>query len=173
MYLDLTHSDNIAYQYSSPFAGHTTAAHTSTILLSSRSNSAAITACSKLSESLLLTNGTFFSSDTNHLIQFLALNGDASPTQKYWVRSTDSTSKNICTAVSTKGLSSMDCDVSLPVFCSNSAPNKISGQTDLSPEFQVQVSSGNMTFTGYDFLFSAPPSHFHCISCTDDVYTHM
>lgn len=134
---------------SSPSAGRTTAEHTSTILLSSRTNSAATTACSKLSESLLTTNGTFFSSDTKHLIQYLALNGGAAPSQNYWVSSTDSTSKRACTAVSTKGLSSVDCDQSLPAFCSNSAPNKISGQTDLSPEFQVQVSSGNITFTGY------------------------
>lgn len=127
--------------------GHTTSEHTSTILLSSRSNPAALKACAKLSESLLPTNGTFSLNDTKHLIEYIALDGEASANQEFWVAS--EARANDCTAVSTTGLKKVNCNKELPVFCSNSAPNRISNQTDMSKEWQVKVTSDNFTFTGY------------------------
>lgn len=130
--------------------GHTTTEHISTILLSSRSHTSALSTCSKLSESLLPINGPFFASDTKHLVDFLALETGVSSFPKYWVASDSTTG---CTAVSAEGLSRVNCEEKLPTFCSNSAPHRISNQTDLSEEFQVTATSGNLTFTGYvDFL---------------------
>lgn len=132
--------------------GHTTANHTSTIVISSQTHDEAVSACSQLSEGLLSTNGEFFTSDIKSLMQFIELEDEVSATLSFWVNapSTSSSTKG-CTTISLQGISQENCDEHLPAFCSNSAPNRISNDTDLSPQFQVQVTSGDLTFTGYIF----------------------
>ncbi|KAF9070262.1 cholinesterase [Rhodocollybia butyracea] len=126
---------------------HTTADHTSTILISARTHKEAVTACSVLSEDLLSTTGEFFTSDIQNLIQFIELDDDTPVSQSFWVNAPSKSSAE-CTAISLKGISQVNCGQSLPAFCSNSAPNRISNNTDLGPQFQVQVKSGDLTFTG-------------------------
>ncbi|KAK7055714.1 cholinesterase [Favolaschia claudopus] len=127
---------------------HTTAEHESSILLSSRSHSDALSACAKLNEGLAPTNGTFFQSDIQRLLAFISLETEASPSQKYWIGGGASVHGQTCPAVSKSGLSTAACSEILPVLCTNSAPNKVSGETDLSPTWQVQVNSGKLSVTG-------------------------
>ncbi|KAJ7500289.1 cholinesterase [Mycena galericulata] len=127
---------------------HTTAEHTSSILISSRTHTDAVSSCTKLGESLTPTNGTFFDSDIKELLAFVSLQTGASPLQKYWVGSSDSAEGQLCPVATTFGLSKASCTESLPALCANSAPNRVSGQTDLSPTWQVQVESGEFSVTG-------------------------
>ncbi|KAF7374109.1 Cholinesterase [Mycena sanguinolenta] len=127
---------------------HTTAEHESSILLSAHTHAEALVACAKLNEGLTPTNGTFFQSDIKNTLAYVALETGASPTQKYWINGPTLTHNQLCASVSTSGLSSTACTEELPVLCANSAPNKLSNQTDLSPAWQVQVTSENLSITG-------------------------
>ncbi|KAJ7111819.1 cholinesterase [Mycena epipterygia] len=127
---------------------HTTAEHTSSILVSARSHSDALSACAKLNEDLAPTNGTFFDSDIATILDYVALETGTSRTQKYWVGGSTSAHSELCPAVSASGLSTAACAENFPALCANSAPNKVSGQTDLSSTWQVQVESGRLSITG-------------------------
>ncbi|KAJ7717239.1 cholinesterase [Mycena maculata] len=127
---------------------HTTAEHTSSILISSRTHSDALASCAKLGEDLTPTNGTFFESDTEKILAYVSLQTGASHTQKYWVGGSTSAHSQLCPAVSTSGLSTAACAESLPALCANSAPNRVSNETDLSPTWQVEVNSGDLSVTG-------------------------
>ncbi|KZT39149.1 alpha/beta-hydrolase [Sistotremastrum suecicum HHB10207 ss-3] len=122
----------------------TAGAHLSTILISARSNADAITACGKLSEGLLLSNGTYFKSDIENVLNYRVLEGD-SILEQYWIASSK---KGVCEAVSHLGILPLPCDLKLPAFCSSSAPNKVSGSTDLSTQWQTEVTSGKLQVTG-------------------------
>ncbi|KAJ6526421.1 cholinesterase [Mycena capillaripes] len=122
--------------------------HDSSILLGAHTHADALSACSKLNEGLALTNGTFFHSDIAQTLAYVSLETGASHSQKYWIGGSSSAHSQLCPAVSTSGLSTAACEEKLPVLCANSAPNKISGQTDLSPTWQVQVNSGKLSVTG-------------------------
>ncbi|KAJ6468228.1 cholinesterase [Mycena sanguinolenta] len=127
----------------------TTAEHNSSILLGAQTYSEALSACGKLNEALVPTNGTFFHSDIQNILAYVSLETGASPSQKYWVGGGSITADSLsCPSVSESGLSSTSCADKLPVLCGNSAPNRISNQTDLSPTWQVQVNSGNLAVTG-------------------------
>ncbi|KAJ7675199.1 cholinesterase [Mycena rosella] len=128
---------------------HTTSEHDSSILLSARTHADAFSGCTKLGEGLAPTNNTFFGSDISKILAYVALETGASGIQKYWVGGASSAHGELCPAVSASGLSTAACASTLPVLCANSAPNKISGQTDLSPTWQVQVNSGALAVTGY------------------------
>lgn len=128
--------------------GPTASAHESTILLKPQTHSQALAACSRLSEGLLQTNGTYFESDIKNLIQYREYLG-TSLLENYWVASSSS---ETCQAVSVLGVHTVSCDEIFPAFCSNSAPNRISGQTDLSPQYQVQVNTGKLQVQGSVFL---------------------
>ncbi|KAF7359731.1 Cholinesterase [Mycena venus] len=108
----------------------------------------AVSACSKLNEGLAATNGSFFHRDITQLLTYLSLEAGASNSQKYWLSGSNSLRGQLCPAVSTSGLSTAACNETLPVLCANSAPQKISGQTDLSPTWQVQVDSGKLSIIG-------------------------
>ncbi|KAJ7157555.1 cholinesterase [Mycena crocata] len=127
---------------------HTTAKHSSSILISARTHSAALTACAKLNEELAPTNGTFFGDDIVKTLAYVSLETGAAHTQKYWIEGATWAHGQLCPVVGISGLSTAACGESLPALCANSAPNKISGQTDLSPAFQVRVQSGNLSITG-------------------------
>ncbi|KAJ6494586.1 cholinesterase, partial [Mycena sanguinolenta] len=127
---------------------NTTAEHESSILLSAHTHAGALVACAKLNEGLAPTNGTFFQSDVKNILAYVALETGASPSQKYWIDGPTSTHGQLCPAVSMSGLSSTACTEELPVLCANSAPNKLSNQTDLSLTWQVQITSGNLSITG-------------------------
>ncbi|KAJ7082382.1 cholinesterase [Mycena belliarum] len=127
---------------------HTTAEHDSSILLSARSHAQAVAGCAKLGESLAPTNGTFFASDVAHILKYVALETGASDAQNYWVSGASSGHGEFCATVSTSGLSTARCASALPALCANSAPNKVSGQTDLGAAWQVQVNSGPLAITG-------------------------
>ncbi|KAJ7280629.1 cholinesterase [Mycena rebaudengoi] len=127
---------------------HTTAEHHSLILLSARTYTDAISACAQLNEGLAPSNGTFFHSDIAQTLAYISLETGASPTQKYWIGGSTSANSSLCPSVSTSGLSTSTCGETLPVLCANSAPNNISGQTDLSAKWQVEVASGNLSVTG-------------------------
>jgi hypothetical protein len=124
------------------------AEHGSLILLSPHIHTDAISACAKLNENLAPTNGTFFRSDIAKVLTYVSLETGASHSQNYWIGGSTSVHSQLCPAVSTSGLSMAACAEKLPVLCANSAPNKISGQTDLSPTWQVQVNSGKLAVTG-------------------------
>ncbi|KAJ7767306.1 Alpha/Beta hydrolase protein [Mycena metata] len=94
------------------------------------------------------TNGTFFHSDIANTLAYVSLDTGASLSQKYWVGGSSSSHSQTCPVVSASGLSTAACDEKLPVLCSNSAPNKISNQTDLKPTWQVKVDSGALSVTG-------------------------
>ncbi|KAF8195298.1 cholinesterase [Mycena galopus ATCC 62051] len=126
----------------------TTGEHDSSILLSARVHADALSACAKLSDSLAPTNGTFFHSDIESILSYVALETGASASQKYWIGGSTSAQTQLCPTVSSSGLSSTSCADRLPVLCANSAPNRISNQTDLSPTWQVQVNSGALSVTG-------------------------
>ncbi|KAJ7215764.1 Alpha/Beta hydrolase protein [Mycena haematopus] len=127
---------------------HTTAEHQSSILLSARTHADAFVACAKLNEDLAPTNSTFFHPDMENTLAYVALTNGASPTQKYWIGGSTSAHGQLCPAVSKSGLSSTACTEKLPVFCANSAPNRFSNQTDLSPKWQIQITSGEVSVTG-------------------------
>ncbi|KAJ7679377.1 cholinesterase [Mycena polygramma] len=127
---------------------HTTAEHDSSILFSERTHSQAVSACAKINEGLAPTNGSSFHSDIAKTLAYVSLANGASHSQKYWIGGSTSAHSQLCPAVSTSGLSTAVCTEELPVLCANSAPNKISGQTDLSPTWQVQVNSGKLSVTG-------------------------
>ncbi|KAJ7767292.1 cholinesterase [Mycena metata] len=127
---------------------HTTGEHDSSLLLGPQTHSGALTACTKLNEGLAPTNGTFFHSDIANTLAYVSLDTGASLSQKYWVGGSSSSHSQSCPAVSASGLSTAACDEKLPVLCANSAPNKVSNQTDLSPTWQVKVNSGALSVTG-------------------------
>ncbi|KAH7929551.1 alpha/beta-hydrolase [Leucogyrophana mollusca] len=119
--------------------------HNGTILLSKPSmNTEALASCGQLYETLLPTNGTYFQSDITDLLRYLAFEG-AAPSQQYWV---DSSSATECQAISSEGIQTVNCDEQLPAFCSQSAPYRPNTDTDMSTQYQVQVSSGNLTVLG-------------------------
>ncbi|KAF8999155.1 Alpha/Beta hydrolase protein [Cyathus striatus] len=108
-------------------------------------NAQALTSCKQLSETLLLTNGTFFKSDMKSLLSFLALE-TFDPLQQFWVSSSSSKS---CSAISLLGgVQRVNCNLRLPALCSQSAPFRPNTQTDLSPQFQLQVQSKKLTLLG-------------------------
>ncbi|KAJ6577036.1 cholinesterase [Mycena vulgaris] len=127
---------------------HTTVDHASSILLSARTHADAVSGCAKLGEGLVPTNGTFFRSDMAKILGYVSLETGTSHIQKYWVGGSPSAQSELCPVVSTAGLSTAACATRLPALCANSAPNKVSGETDLSPTWQVQVKSGNLSITG-------------------------
>ncbi|KAJ7463346.1 cholinesterase [Mycena latifolia] len=131
---------------------HTTGEHTSSILVSARTHAEALTACEKLGEGLAPTNGTFFRSDIAKSLAYVALETaletGAPRTQNYWVDDSSSAHSQSCSVVSASGLSVAPCAQQLPALCANSAPNKMSNETDLSPRWQVQVQSGEFSITG-------------------------
>ncbi|KAJ7455127.1 cholinesterase [Mycena latifolia] len=127
---------------------HTTAEHDSSILLSARTHADAVSGCANLGEGLAPTNGTFFASDIAKVLAYVSLETGTSKSQKYWVGGSSSAHGELCPAVSTSGLSTAACASKLPALCANSAPNKVSGQTDLSPTWQVQVNSRKFAITG-------------------------
>ncbi|KAF7375369.1 Cholinesterase [Mycena sanguinolenta] len=127
----------------------TAAEHDSSILLGAQTYNEALSVCGRLNEALAPTNGTFFHSDIQNILAYVALGNGTSPSQKYWVGGgSTSTHSQLCPSVSESGLSSTSCADKLPVLCANSAPNRISNQTDLSLTWQVQVNSGNLAVTG-------------------------
>ncbi|KAJ7253556.1 cholinesterase [Mycena rebaudengoi] len=126
---------------------HTTAAHPSFLLVSARSHADALSSCAKLSESLAATNGTFFRSDIEKILAYIALDSGRSRTQKYWIGGSPS-QHGQCTAISISGLITAPCTEKLPAICANSAPHRISGQTDLSSAWQIRVASQKLSFTG-------------------------
>ncbi|KAJ7852811.1 cholinesterase [Mycena olivaceomarginata] len=127
---------------------HTTAEHESLILLSAHTHNEALSACARLNEGLTPTNGTFFHSDIERTLAYVSLETGASPLQKYWTGGSTSAQNQLCPAVAKSGLSTAPCAEKLPVLCANSAPNKISNETDLSPTWQVEVNSGKLSVTG-------------------------
>ncbi|KAK7036178.1 cholinesterase [Favolaschia claudopus] len=128
---------------------HTTAKHDSWILLSSsHTHTESMTACAKLHEALAPTNGTFFHSDIIDILKYVAFETGMSRSQRYWVSGSSSAQNALCSTISISGFSSAKCTEKLPTLCANSAPHRISNQTDLSPAWQVQVESGRLVFTG-------------------------
>ncbi|EGO26061.1 hypothetical protein SERLADRAFT_435908 [Serpula lacrymans var. lacrymans S7.9] len=119
--------------------------HSGTILVSKPlANDRALAACNQLAESFLPTNGTYFASDITNILQYLALE-DANPGQQYWVASGSATE---CLSISESGKISVDCDEKLPAFCSQSAPYRPNTDTDLSPDYYIQVNSGSLEVLG-------------------------
>ncbi|KAJ6560950.1 cholinesterase [Mycena sp. CBHHK59/15] len=127
---------------------HTTDDHTSSILLSARTHADALSSCAVLAEGLVPANGSFFPSDMNKILAFVALEGGASHAQKYWIGGPSSAHNQLCPVISMSGTSTAECTEKLPAFCANSAPNKKSGQTDLSPTWQIEVKSKDLSITG-------------------------
>ncbi|KAF7303809.1 Cholinesterase [Mycena indigotica] len=121
----------------------TVAEHESSILLSPHTHSDALAACAKLNEGLTPINGSFFTADISKLLTYASLETGNPLSQHYWVDGSRQ-----CTAISVAGRSALPCATKLPTLCANSAPNKVSGQTDLSPTWQVQVNAGKLTATG-------------------------
>ncbi|KAF9003261.1 Alpha/Beta hydrolase protein [Cyathus striatus] len=124
----------------------TAAEHAGTVLINSPSNKAqALKSCGQLSESLLRTNGTFFHSDMRSLLSYLSLE-TFQPQQQFWL---DSGLSSKCSAISLLGgIETVNCNARLPAFCSQAAPFRPNTQTDLSPQFQVQVKSKKLTVLG-------------------------
>ncbi|KAF7324697.1 Cholinesterase [Mycena kentingensis (nom. inval.)] len=121
----------------------TVAQHPSTILLGAHTHFDAVTACAKLNEALTPTNNALFGSDIAKLLSYVSFETGNAHSQKYWVGGSER-----CLAWSSTGLSPAPCSQKLPALCANSAPYKVSNQTDLSPTWQVQVNSGKFAITG-------------------------
>ncbi|PPR02327.1 hypothetical protein CVT24_011668 [Panaeolus cyanescens] len=127
----------------------TASLHTSTIHISSPlNNEQANKACNELNEDLLTTDGPFFKSDAQSLLDYLAFSTSGPPTKQYWVASS-SNSHGRCSAISAKGgIQILPCGTKLEVLCAQSAPYRRNTATDLNERFQVQVQSGGVKFTG-------------------------
>ena len=126
------------------FPGPTAQDHNGTIVINMPStNAQAVASCGQLYETLLPTNGTYFESDMNNLLRYLALDTFC-PSQMYWVQSSSAE----CFAISLDGIQTVSCSESLPAFCSQSAPYRPNNRTDMSAQYQVEVSSGNITVLG-------------------------
>ncbi|KAJ7613233.1 cholinesterase [Roridomyces roridus] len=126
----------------------TTSEHDTTILISARSHADALASCAKIGEDLTPTNGTFFKSDIQDTLAYLSFQSDASRTQRYWVGGSSTHNNGLCPVVSTSGISTAACTENLPAFCANSAPNRVSNQTDLSEKWRVTVQSEDLSITG-------------------------
>ncbi|EIW80188.1 cholinesterase [Coniophora puteana RWD-64-598 SS2] len=124
--------------------------HNGTILLSTPlTNTDALAACAQLNEPLLQTNGTYFASDMRYLLSYLGYLGNSSATQQYWVTANASNASEGCTAIlGDVIMQSVSCDETLPAFCAQSAPYRPNNETDMSPAYYVEATSGNYTFTG-------------------------
>ncbi|KAF9531081.1 cholinesterase [Crepidotus variabilis] len=120
--------------------------HNASILLNSQlSNRDAVSACSKLNEGLLSTTGNNTLSDLQVLTRYLEYDKQVAGDQKFWVAS----KLNGCQTFSfEKGVQAASCSSKLPALCSQSAPYKVSSQTDPSPVYQVQVQSKKATYVG-------------------------
>ncbi|KAJ7054109.1 cholinesterase [Mycena amicta] len=125
----------------------TVAAHQSAVLLREQTHADALIACAKLNEGLTQTNGSFFSSDISKLLSYVSLETGNPQSQQYWVSGSAGHNQE-CPAISLSGDSLVACTTKLPTLCANSAPYKVSNQTDLSPTWQVQVTSGKFAITG-------------------------
>ncbi|KAF7313860.1 Cholinesterase [Mycena chlorophos] len=137
-----------AYATPSPASvGPLASEHQSSILLGAQTHANAVASCAKLNEQLAPTNGSFFSADISQLLTYVSLETGNANSQKYWIGGSAKNNEE-CPAVTVHGLSTASCNTKLPTLCANSAPNKVSGQTDLSATWQVQASSGKFTFTG-------------------------
>jgi hypothetical protein len=77
------------------------------------------------------------------LIRYLALDMFY-PSQMYWVQSLSVE----CSAISLDGIQTVGCSESLPAFCSQTAPYRPNTETDMSAQYEVEVSSGNITVLG-------------------------
>ena len=75
-----------------------------------------------------------FPDDSKHLIEYIALDGEALVKQKFRVAMASVAQSGQCTAISESGLKEVDCEQAPPAFYSNSAPNRILAETDLSEE---------------------------------------
>ncbi|KAF6751080.1 cholinesterase [Ephemerocybe angulata] len=125
--------------------------HSGLILLDTHStHSDAVKKCGELNEKLLSTAGPHFKADIERLLAYHATQTGSTGPQRFWVNSTDSTE---CKAVSltlagSAVVAKADCKTPLRPLCSQSAPYKRNTETNLNPNFHVQVKSKNLTITG-------------------------
>jgi len=99
---------------------------------------------------LLSTASKSFQPDLKAITGYLAFDKQFSAGQPFWIASGNKTSQGLlCTAYSLPlGVHQLPCKLQLPTFCSQSAPYKRSGETDLSTAYQVQVKSKKLTVVG-------------------------
>ena len=112
------------------------------LLLSSKTEANAASACASLSEALLPVNETFFTTELVYSLGYLAYEGAYSQSgQLYWV----APSGNTCQAVNAQGyVSSVSCETTLPALCSQSAAIGAAAQATNS----LTVQASNLTITG-------------------------
>lgn len=111
------------------------------LLLSSKTEANAASACASLSEALLPVNETFFTTELVYSLGYLTYEGTYSQNQLYWV----APSGNTCQAVNAQGyVSSVSCETTLPALCSQSAAFGAAAQATNS----LTVQASNLTITG-------------------------
>lgn len=101
-------------------AGTKAAEHKGAILLSSQSHARAVASCEALGETLLVPNGTHFSSDIRAQFNFLVFKKQFPVSQQFWVAPG---SFGACHAINVLGIVlPTSCARGLPVLCTQSAP---------------------------------------------------
>ncbi|KAF9034292.1 Alpha/Beta hydrolase protein [Panaeolus papilionaceus] len=123
----------------------TASLHQGSILISApRANSQGAQACALLNEELLADNGQFFKDDMSSLLRYQAVIDSAELAKQYWVAPSNPHSEGgKCNVISAEGgVQGVPCDaLKLETLCGQSAPYRRNNATDLSPRFQVQVTS--------------------------------
>ena len=94
-------------------------------------------------ESFLPANGTYFESDMRDLLRYLAFHMFYL-LQMHLVHSSSAE----CSALSLAGIQIASRWESLLAFCSQTAPYRPNTETDMSAQYQVKVSSGDITVFG-------------------------
>ncbi|KAL6301859.1 carboxylesterase from carbohydrate esterase [Sparassis latifolia] len=98
-------------------------------------------ACAVLGETLLPVNETFFLMEMVHSLQYQIYKGAYGEDQLFWIGTSDA-----CEIVNSVGLvGEAECDLELPVLCSQSSGFGASPE----PTNSIIVTSGNLSITGY------------------------
>lgn len=141
--LDRAYPAMLAYDRRANFHVVSTAAsHLTALLLTSRSNFNAASACSSLHETLLSDSATGFSTDLVDLLKYQVYLGHYKAGQQFWI----SSKGGECRTVDTNGVVRPALCIleSFPVLCSQSSGfNAAPSSTN-----QVTVSSGRLSITG-------------------------
>jgi hypothetical protein len=113
------------------------------VLRTAQTKEDAVKACIAIGETLWAPT-----SDPNFLayLSYKVENGsDATPLDKFWVRSS---SESVCNTITPSGQTgSADCTVRLRALCTQSAA--LSFASDVDTKYQIRVSAGDAHYTGY------------------------
>ncbi|GJJ15286.1 hypothetical protein Clacol_009562 [Clathrus columnatus] len=129
--------------------------HASTILIEPMSFSGAQTKCGSLNEDLLDINAASkLRDDLVSLISYVEFRGDYPTGQAFWIAGTNAKQPTTVQLIGGKLVEEpvllLLADLlKLPALCSQSAPFRPASQSDKNPNFQVAVSSGSRSFTGF------------------------